>query len=361
MIRLRIAAIILLALVSAGSLHAQTPDPAVPERTLRVGTKEAPPFAIRGEDGHWSGLSIELWERIAQRLEWTYELEDRDLQGLLAGLEDGSLDAAVAALTITADREHEMDFSHPFYTSGLGIAVAPKNRQSWLTTLRGLLSWDLLKALGTLVAVLFVTGLLIWFFERRRNPEQFGGGTLQGLGAGFWWSAVTMTTVGYGDKAPLTFAGRLLGLFWMFISIVTISGFTAAIASSLTLARFELPVEGPEDLAHVRTGAVASSAAAKTLEDRNIHHRTFHALDAALEALAAGRVDAVVHDAPILLYLAQARGDGRIQVVPRTFQRQSYGIGLPQESPLREPVNRVLLEELASERWERLLERYLGE
>lgn len=328
---------------------------------LRVGTKTAPPFSFRGKDGAWTGLSIELWDEVAGQLGVTYTLEERDLPGLLSGLEDGSLDVAVAALTITADREATMDFTHPFYTSGLGIAVAPKNRQGWPATVRGLFSWDLLKALGALVAVLFLTGFLVWIFERRRNAEQFGGGPLAGLGSGFWWSAVTMTTVGYGDKAPVTVAGRMLALLWMFVSIVSISGFTAAIASSLTLARFELPVEGPEDLPRVRTAALGGSAAAKVLEARGIRCQSFGDVESALEALAAGRLEAVVHDAPILLSLAAARADRKIQVLPRTFERQDYGFGLPQGSPRREALNRRLLAALTGEDWDRLRERYLGE
>jgi polar amino acid transport system substrate-binding protein len=35
---------------------------------LVVGTMHAPPFAIHSDDGRWSGVSIELFERIAETL-----------------------------------------------------------------------------------------------------------------------------------------------------------------------------------------------------------------------------------------------------------------------------------------------------
>ncbi|MCS0460101.1 transporter substrate-binding domain-containing protein [Rhizobium favelukesii] len=33
-----------------------------------MGTKEAPPFAMKDADGNWSGISIELWREVAQKL-----------------------------------------------------------------------------------------------------------------------------------------------------------------------------------------------------------------------------------------------------------------------------------------------------
>jgi polar amino acid transport system substrate-binding protein len=46
--------------------RAQTPGP--PEvRELVIGTKVAPPFAMKAEDGTWRGISIDLWQRIANQ------------------------------------------------------------------------------------------------------------------------------------------------------------------------------------------------------------------------------------------------------------------------------------------------------
>jgi ABC-type amino acid transport substrate-binding protein len=45
------------------------------------------------------------------------------LEEMLEATASGEVDAAAAALTITTEREQMVDFSHPFFTSGLGIAV----------------------------------------------------------------------------------------------------------------------------------------------------------------------------------------------------------------------------------------------
>jgi len=261
------SALLCLVLPLASSAAAQTADPTAAQPVLRVGTKEAPPFAMKNpQSGEWSGLSIELWRQVAADLGLSYELVETDLGGLLAGVEDGSLDLGVAALTVTEAREERMDFSHPFHVSGLGIAVAAEKPGGLWATVGGFLSPAFLQVVLLLAAVLAAAGFGVWLFERRRNREEFGGGPLGGLGHAFWWSAVTMTTVGYGDKSPRTAGGRAVALVWMFVSVIVISSFTAAIASSLTVKRLQLPVEGPQDLPRVAVATVPGSTSDAWLE-----------------------------------------------------------------------------------------------
>ena len=337
------------------SLHAQVTD------TLVVATRQVPPFAILGEQGVWRGIGIELWEGIASELEIAYRLEE--VEGVEASLEavaGGRADAAVAAYTMTAEREEVLDFTHPFYTSGLSIAVRAEGRGILGTLLSGLFSRTLLTVIVTLALVLLAAGTLVWLFERRRNPQQFGGSPVAGLGSGFWWAAVTMTTVGYGDKAPLTPAGRFVGLIWMFASIIIISGFTAAIATALTVQSLGSAVAGPEDLPGRLVGTVGGSTSETYLVDRRIAVERYATVPEGLAALEAGDVDAVVYDAPLLRYYVNESYRRTLQVLPRTFERQDYAIVLQSGSVLREPVNQVLLEIVAGAEFDRLLERYLG-
>ena len=107
------------------SLAEETSETAAPNKKLLISTKSAPPFSMKGEDGQWKGISVELWNDIAKDLNLDFEYREYDLKGLLNSLESGEADLAVAAVTINADREKRFDFSHAFFFTGLGIAVKP--------------------------------------------------------------------------------------------------------------------------------------------------------------------------------------------------------------------------------------------
>ena len=342
-----------------GAQAGESPPGAGPA-PLVLGTKVAPPFAMKGEDGAWSGITIELLRGLAADLGRELEIRETSLDGMFQGLERGELDLAASALTITADREERVDFSQPYIDSGLGIATS-EEPQGWLAVARRLVAWEFVRVVLGLLALLLAVGCVVWLFERGRNPEQFGGKAAHGLGSGLWWSAVTMTTVGYGDKAPVTVGGRIVALLWMFASLIAISTFTAAIASSLTVGSLTPAVRGPQDLPRALVAGIPGTTGAAYLDDEGISYRSFDTPEDAVRSLAAGETDAVVSDAPILAYLIRKLDVERVEVLPERLDTQAYGIALPQGSPLREPLDRALLRRVQSDEWERTVEAYLGE
>jgi polar amino acid transport system substrate-binding protein len=355
-----IAVLMVPALAEAGPALAQTKAASgSAENPMIVATHEAPPFAFRGPGGEWQGIAIDLWKRIADRMNVRYRFEPASLSGMIEGIADKQFDASVAALTITAERESLVDFTEPFYTTGFGIAV-PARGADWVGIVRSVLSWKFIQAVLALTAVLMLVGFFTWLFERRRNPEHFGGPWWRGLGSAFWFSAVTMTTVGYGDKAPRTVGGRVVALMWMFAAIIIISTFTGMIASALTATRLEGKVQGPSDLANVRVGSVPNSASDGWLAERHVAFRPYKDVKSGLGALAAGRIDAFVYDKPLLQYLIKEDSDGKVSLLPDRFGRQDYAIALPQGSPLREPMNRALLRVVESRTWNDIVFKYLG-
>ena len=362
----RIALIVRLFPLSLILLHGILPAQSLPgsdtvRQKLIVGTKEAPPFSMKRTDGTWEGISIDLWHDVAEEVGVVYELRETDLHGLLEGVATDSFDLSIAAITITSDREEAIDFTHPYFQAGLGIAVNVSSTESMFSMAKRLFSMDFMSAIGALLFILLLVGVVIWLVERKRNPEQFGGSVVEGIGSGFWWSAVTMTTVGYGDKAPVTFAGRLIGLIWMFAAIIIISSFTAAIAASLTVSELETDIQGVGDLPRARVGAVQEAIGATYLSERNIAHRTYKSAEEGLKDLNEGRIDAFVHDAPLLQYMTNNEFSGSLQVLPETFDQQYYGIALPDGSPWREGINRALLEKAHGARWNQIVARYLGD
>ncbi len=330
----------------------------------RVAVKVSEPFVIKGDGGEWSGLSIALWSHVAGQMDIEYDLVETDIPGMIDGVADGTFSAGVGALSLTAERETRIDFSHPFFRSGLGIAVPYEGGGSFLRAVLGIFTLGFATAVGALALVLAAVGVVVWLVERRRNPEHFGGGVLKGIGSGFWFSAVTMTTVGYGDKAPVGPIGRLVTLVWMFASIIIISTFTGAIASALTADRLAGDVAGPADLPRVRVGAVEGAASVARLRERGVRPSLYASIDEGLEAVADGRIDAFVHDRPLLAWAIDQGGRGlagRVRLLEVAFDPQPYALALPPGTDRREEVNRLVLEYTASPEWRKTLTDLLGD
>ncbi|MCK0153788.1 transporter substrate-binding domain-containing protein [Alcanivorax sp. S6407] len=327
---------------------------------LTVGVKASPPFSFQSGD-RWDGISVELWENVAERsgVEYRYRVYP-SVSDMLVAVEQGQIDLALGAVSVTADRERRMDFSQPMYRGGLGI-MTRSEPGGWLVTLQNLFSWKFFSAVLALVIVLLIVGVLIWLFERKRNPEQFGGSMSEGIGSGFWWSAVTMTTVGYGDKAPVSKAGRLLGLVWMFVSIITISGFTAAIASSVTVNQLQTRIKGAADLPRVNVASVENTSGAQWLAAQGIQYKPYKNLEQAMRAVALGEEDALIADAPVMRYLIRERGGKNLLVLPGLIREESYAFAMANGSELQEPVNQAMLTILPTEEWRMILNRYLGQ
>jgi polar amino acid transport system substrate-binding protein len=362
--RLSLCALACTALIFAVPGQAQSVDAASSatssQRELVVGTKETPPFAMKDSDGNWSGISIDLWRRIADELHLRYRVaEEPQVQGLIDGVASGKFDIAVAALTVTAARERVVDFTEPFYATGLGIAVRAGGEASWLPVIRTMTSFGFAQAVAALVGLALTTGLVVWLIERRHN-EHFGGGIAKGVSAGVWWSTVAMTQRFTGDVGPRTFLGRVVAIVWMIASIITIAVFTASVTSVLTIRHLQGEVHDVSDLASVQVGAVAGTSTEEALTHMRIKYRTFTTPQDGLKALRAHTIDAFVYDKPLLAWLIRQSLSSSIELLDKTFDVQDYAFALPGGSPLRKSVNVALLDARRSEWWDQTTFQYLG-
>lgn len=341
---------IVLLLTTSATALAQPPE----ADELTVAIKVAPPFTLREGPPEgpavWKGPSVELWEDIARELDLHFHYRETTLDDMLDGVAERRYDVAVAALTVTADREERVDFTHPYYTTGLAIAVSREQTSPWVNVLGTVFSYDFLQVLVVIALIQLGVGTTVWLFERRSNPEQFPTDIAKGVANGFWWAAVTMATVGYGDKTPKTGPGRFVAMMWMLASMVILASVTAMIASSLTVERLESRLRGPDDLPRFRVGAIEATTGDRFLRSQAIPAASFVGAEEALDALVSGEIDALVWDEP-LLRSAIERGPevwGRqVEVVPGVFQRQDYAIAVGEGSPLREAINRVLPDKIA--------------
>jgi ABC-type amino acid transport substrate-binding protein len=328
-------------------------------RTLVVATKESPPFAFKKKDGSWTGISVELWEHLARRLSLKYQYRELPLDAMLAGVEAGRVDAAVAAISVTAEREGRVDFSHPYFSTGLGIAVPYRGQRGFWGTLGRLFSGGFFTIVLGLVLATIAAGILFWLFERRENQSRFGGKLRRGLREGIWWSIVIL--LGHKGVTPVSTTARILAAGGMVASLLALSTLTGAIASILTLGQLDTSIQHPDDLRHVRVITGAGSTSAEYLRARRIPFQEAPDLDAALRRVAGGTSDAVLYDAGMLKHVVHQKHKADLQVLPWTVQDQEYAVALTSGSPLREPINQALLKFRDGEEWKGILFRFLGE
>jgi len=108
-------------------------------------------------------------------------------------------------------------------------------------------------------------------------------------------------------------------------------------------------------------GTVAHTTSESYLRDHRISFRSYKTPPEGLLALGDDSIEAFVYDEPILRYLVNKSFKGALRVLNATFERQDYGIAFPQGSPLRESINRVLLEKIRVSEWQDTLYKYLGQ
>jgi len=329
------------------------------EKILQVATRNTPPFSYKDSEGQWAGLSIDLWEACAKEMNVEFQYTECSLDELLTKTSKREFDLGVAGISLTPERETRLDFTHAFLNSQLAIGSKQSKRNPILAVVGSIFSIHFLQALLPLATLLLIVGTLLWYFEHKKNNEEFAKSPTQGIIDGFWFSAVTMTTVGYGDKSPKSLGGKTIALFWMFASVIIISGFTAGIASSLTAGYYQSRISSLADLQNKDIGCVSNSTAAQLLADTGIDSRYFKTPSEAYLALTENKLDAVILDEPTLRFLSQSQQND-ISIIPIQSRPQQYGFVMPPGSALREKLNQSLLKTINSQEWKTIKQHYLG-
>ena len=76
--------------------------------------------------------------------------------------------------------------------------------------------------------VLVVASIVVLAFESGSADANMSSG-----GDALWWAVVTLTTVGYGDRFPVTMGGRITAIFVMFMGVGIIGALASILASFL--------------------------------------------------------------------------------------------------------------------------------
>jgi polar amino acid transport system substrate-binding protein len=146
---------------------------------LRIAVYDVPPYGYVDTDGSISGVSVELWRRVAERMEREFKLIPvSDMESILGGLEQGRFDAAIGAITITPEREERVDFSYPAHRSGVAVALRKQSGPLFALMSYGAAVFELGFLILAMLTMLVLIGIAMWFIERPvrsgvqgRNPR----------------------------------------------------------------------------------------------------------------------------------------------------------------------------------------------
>ena len=209
------------------------------------------PFEYRDEDsGEYVGFDIDMLAEIAERAGFKYELKPMDFKAIIPSLVTEKIDIAIAGMTITEERKLEVDFSIPYYDSGMLVMVSADN-------------------------------------EDINSSEDL--------------------------------VGKVVGT-----------------KTGATSYNFVEGIEGVKE------------------------NKPFPNITDAYMDLRQGGVEAVVHDAPNVLYYIQTNGEGAVKAVGNIEDGQQYGIGFPQGSELRDVVDAELQGMIDDGTYDQIYEKWFG-
>ena len=195
------------------------------------------------EDGRYGSYT---YNAKARRHEWT---------GILGELHYGRADMAIAALTITPERSHAIDFTKPFKYQGITIL---QKRQSIHRTRHPLTSFlqpfqDSLWV-SVFVAV-HVVALSLYLLDRFSpfgryklpNCEAITEEDALNLSSAIWFAWGVLFNSGIGEGTPRSFSGRVVGMVWAGFAMIVVASYTANLAAFLVLDRPEQALTGIND------------------------------------------------------------------------------------------------------------------
>ena len=328
------------------------------DSVLKIGYAGSKPFVMA--DDKAKGIAPDIWKEIAINAGLNYDFKPYATiaEGILA-VQSGELNALIGPVTINSERATNVSFSQPFFDTEMGI-LAPIMEQSLWHRIKPLFSLNFLIAVLSFLLLLTFVGLLFWLVEGRKYPEDYGHKPSKGIGSGIWLALVTMTTVGYGDMAPKTTAGRVVIGAWMIISLIMATSFIAGIATTLSLT-------GQSDKTITQLGQLEGKKVAVPNYKKMLDNFkavggvpiTVDHVEDGYRLLVDGKIDALVYDIVPLTYLVNTEPNQDFKLSKRNINPQHYGFVFPVNSDLRHTVNLELLRLKESSEIDQIITGYL--
>lgn len=329
-----------------------------PGEPLTIATVTREPFSMM-MDGDHSGFSINLMDAAAAEIGLSVRYERYDsFQGMLAAVQNGDAQAAIANISITADRERLMDFTQPIFDGGVQVMLRNDASASG-NILSVILTRDVGLLVLSAVLLLLAGGMLMYLFERKHQPY-FDHAPKDAVFPAFWWALNLVVNGGFEERMPQSRPGRAFGVVLVIGSLFIVSIFVAQITAALTVNAIQDSVDNLADLEGRAVGTIEGSTTADFLDDRGIAHFAYAGPTELLEAFEAEKLEAVVFDGPILAYYVQTKGLGKARLLDRIYRPEKYGMVFTEGNVYREAVDQAFLRLREDGTYDDLITKWFG-
>ncbi len=366
--RLRIAMLGVAAIVSltvlVGAASAQgldASDQTDATQPLTVGVYVHPPFVMEA-DGQYSGMAIELWQWLVGKLDYDSEyVQFSNVGALVDATAEGVVDVAVTNMTVTRGRAERIDFTHPWFDAGQRIMVDENAGGSFSDLIAGLSESGHLRAYAWIAAVIAIATILLTLFDRHFDKD-FPRRWRDGLAEGFY-TVMSVATSGRPPARKNLFGwlGRFWQGLWLVCGIAVLAYLTSSVTSVMTTLSLNSQINSEADLPGRLVGVQPGSVSQDYATEAGLNIRPFESIDDAVVALVAGRIEAIVGDAPVLEYYAHTNPGYPVSVVGPIFAPDKYAFGLALRSDLTRDLTIELIGAHESGVIEEIKQRYFGD
>ncbi|MPZ37260.1 MAG: transporter substrate-binding domain-containing protein [Rhizobiales bacterium] len=328
-------------------------------QVIKVGVYVSPPFVVK-EGGGYSGMAIELWQKVAAELAIVskYEEFQNDAE-LVEAVANGTVHAAVTNLSVTKSRAQNIDFTQPWFDAGLRVMVHSDTRISLMDIISDLRDAGHLRNFAWIAVAILVATVLMTAFDRKFDPE-FHQRWRDGLADNFF-HVTSLATKGEAERKNLFgWVGRIGQGLWLLGSLAVIAYVASAITSVMTASHIANQINSVADLQRKIVGVLSGSAAEDYMKASKIRTMPFNHIAEAADALVRREVSAIVGDNPVLEYFSHIRPHLPLDVVGSTFHPQKYGFAFTAGSPLTKPASLSIIGLQESGEIEKLRIRYFG-
>ncbi|KAF5303393.1 hypothetical protein FQA39_LY09984 [Lamprigera yunnana] len=318
-------------------------------------------------------LNYRFQQEIQEDAQGSHAVEEKiDIKwnGVVGDLVSGAAHMSFAALSVSSIRSEVIDFSIPYYFSGVSFLAAPQQK-SEIPLLAFLLPFspELWIAIFTSLNITAIAvAIYEWLSPFGLNPWGRQRSKNFSMSSALWvmWGLLCGHLVAF--KAPKSWPNKFLINVWGGFSVIFVASYTANIAALIAGLFFHNTVSNYHDrsLLSQKVGAPRASAAEYYVQRANkvlwdhINKYRLENVEEGIARLKNGTLDILIADTPILDYYRATDHGCKLQQIGDTINEDTYAVGMNKGFPLKDSISAIISKYSSNGYMDILQEKWYG-